>query len=151
MENFIILDTETTGLDNDDEVIELSIINQDNQILLNERFKPLKNEFKKATRIHGIEFNDFELLSDEVKTILNPIKHKIGTFKIDYSDYLPIYNFNIQKTIKTVEKIDDIEYLEIQIENLKKELEQKKSIKNNIVLDIKKLIKEHNLTTNDLF
>ena len=77
--------------------------------------------------------NDFELLSDEVKTILNPIKHKIGTFKIDYSDYLPIYNFNIQKTIKTVEKIDDIEYLEIQIENLKKELEQKKSIKNNIV------------------
>ena len=31
-EKFIILDTETTGLDNDDEVIELSIINQDNQI-----------------------------------------------------------------------------------------------------------------------
>lgn len=95
--------------------------------------------------------NDFDLLSDEVKTILNPIKHKIGTFEIDYSDYLPIYNFNTQKTIKTVEKIDDIEYLEIQIENLKKELEQKKSIKNKIVLDIKKLIQEHNLTTNDLF
>ena len=67
-ENFIILDTETTGLDNDDEVIELSIVNQDNQILLNERFKPLKNEFKKFNNtmidINGKKFNDQDIIDD---------------------------------------------------------------------------------------
>lgn len=119
-------------------------------------YKYLPEEMQKYSSIvqtvmEGTD-NDFDLLSDEVKTILQPIKNKIGTFQINYSDYLPIYNFNNPiKIIEKVEKIDDIEYLEIQIENLKKELELKKSIKNNIVLDIKKLIKEHNLTSNDLF
>lgn len=119
-------------------------------------YKYLNEDMQKYSsivqKVMELTNNDFELLSDEVKEILQPIKHKIGTFEIDYSDYLPIYNFdNPIRTIEKSENINDIEYLEIQIENLKKELQLKKSIKNKIVLDIKKLIKEHNLTTNDLF
>lgn len=99
-ENFIILDTETTGLDNDDEVIELSIINQDNQILLNKRFKPLKNEFKTATKIHGIDFHDLKdcpLFIDSIPQINNIL-----------SNYKKCYIYNSAFDIRLLEQTANI-------------------------------------------
>ncbi len=57
----VILDTETTGLGDDDEIIELAIINTSGKTLMNQRFKPLeKREFADATAIHGIEYKDLK-------------------------------------------------------------------------------------------
>ena len=54
--NAIIIDTETTGLSRwNDEVLEISIINQDGDILLDTLIQPVKKtEWPEAQAIHGI-------------------------------------------------------------------------------------------------
>lgn len=53
-DRYVILDTETTGLDSDAEVIELSIIDMDENILFNSLIKPLNTVSAEASAIHGI-------------------------------------------------------------------------------------------------
>ncbi|MEQ1967755.1 3'-5' exonuclease [Xenorhabdus nematophila] len=53
-EDIVILDTETTGLKNDDEIVEISIINADGDILLDTLIKPQKGIPVEAMDIHGI-------------------------------------------------------------------------------------------------
>ncbi len=56
---FICLDTETTGLESDDEVLSLAIVNQDGQILFNHLVKPRsKRRWPNAEKIHGIKWQD---------------------------------------------------------------------------------------------
>lgn len=50
----IYLDTETTGLNDSDEIIEIAIVDHDGSILFDELLKPSKNIPSDATRIHGI-------------------------------------------------------------------------------------------------
>lgn len=52
--NIVIVDTETTGLDKEAEIIEISIIDCTGAILLNTLIKPSKNIPAEATEIHGI-------------------------------------------------------------------------------------------------
>ncbi|HHH0199356.1 TPA: 3'-5' exonuclease [Yersinia enterocolitica] len=52
--NYLILDTETTGLGDDAEIIEISIIDCTGKILLDTLVKPLKAIPAAATAIHGI-------------------------------------------------------------------------------------------------
>ncbi|HDL7798385.1 TPA: 3'-5' exonuclease [Yersinia enterocolitica] len=52
--NYLILDTETTGLGDDAEIIEISIIDCTGKILLDTLVKPLKTIPAAATAIHGI-------------------------------------------------------------------------------------------------
>lgn len=52
--NCHILDTETTGLDNQAEIVEISIIDQQGQVVLDTLVKPLKPIPADATAIHGI-------------------------------------------------------------------------------------------------
>ncbi|MDR4896743.1 3'-5' exonuclease [Yersinia kristensenii] len=52
--NYLILDTETTGLGDDAELIEISIIDCTGKILLDTLVKPLKSIHAAATAIHGI-------------------------------------------------------------------------------------------------
>ncbi|MBO1563422.1 3'-5' exonuclease [Yersinia pseudotuberculosis] len=52
--NYLILDTETTGLGNDAEIIEISIIDCTGKILLDTLVKPLKAIPAEVTAIHGI-------------------------------------------------------------------------------------------------
>ncbi|WP_042562650.1 3'-5' exonuclease [Yersinia rochesterensis] len=52
--NYLILDTETTGLGDDAEIIEISIIDCTGKILLDTLVKPLKSIPAAATAIHGI-------------------------------------------------------------------------------------------------
>ena len=52
--NPVYLDTETTGLDKNAEIIEVSIVNHDDQVLLEQLFKPLRPIPADSARIHGI-------------------------------------------------------------------------------------------------
>ena len=56
----IYLDTETTGLGNDgDRILELAIVDGNDDILINQRFKPGNlRSWPGASRIHGIYYND---------------------------------------------------------------------------------------------
>ncbi|PHM73003.1 3'-5' exonuclease [Xenorhabdus sp. KJ12.1] len=59
-EDIVVLDTETTGLKNDDEVVEISIINADGDILLDTLIKPQKQIPADAIKIHGITNEDVQ-------------------------------------------------------------------------------------------
>lgn len=54
MEKFLILDTETTGLDYSAEIVEISIIDSNGVILLDELIKPTKTLSEEVIKIHGI-------------------------------------------------------------------------------------------------
>lgn len=54
MNKYYILDTETTGLGNDDEIVEIAIIDNEGNIILNELIYPNKKIPEVATSIHGI-------------------------------------------------------------------------------------------------
>lgn len=60
MRKFIVLDTETTGLQPDfDELLELAIIDQDGAILFHEKFRPeLAKSWPEAEAIHHIAPTD---------------------------------------------------------------------------------------------
>ncbi|CDG20611.1 putative DNA-directed DNA polymerase [Xenorhabdus poinarii G6] len=78
-EDIIILDTETTGLKNDDEIIEISIINAEGDILLNTLIKPQKKIPLDAIKIHGITNEDVQhepMWSDIYKKYREIVKGK---------------------------------------------------------------------------
>lgn len=58
--NFCILDTETTGLDEDSEIVEIAIIDKNGNRLINQLVKPTKRIPSDVIGIHGIT-------NDEVK------------------------------------------------------------------------------------
>lgn len=59
--NFYILDTETTGLGNRDEVVQIGIINKNGDIVLDTLVRPTKPVPREAINIHGISN---EMLAD---------------------------------------------------------------------------------------
>jgi DNA polymerase III subunit epsilon len=58
--NYLIMDTETSGLTEDDEIIQMAIIDLEKNVLYNTLLKPkLKKSISKdSTSIHGIKKND---------------------------------------------------------------------------------------------
>ncbi len=52
--NPVYLDTETTGLERTDEIVEISIVDQAGQVLLDSLVRPSKPIPLAATRVHGI-------------------------------------------------------------------------------------------------
>lgn len=56
--DFVILDTETTGLEYTDEIIDIAIIDLDGQILLNTLVFTAQNISDEALRVHGISYGD---------------------------------------------------------------------------------------------
>lgn len=72
----VYLDTETTGLNSDDEIIEISIVDDDGSILLDSLVKPVKSIPLDATRIHGLADEDvrsartWPVVWPEVRSIL---------------------------------------------------------------------------------
>lgn len=57
--DWVILDTETTGLDENSEVIQIAILSPDNEVLLNTYVKPMHvmQIPAEATAVHGININ----------------------------------------------------------------------------------------------
>lgn len=59
LKNTVIIDTETTGLSDNDEIVQIAIIDGfSGKILLNKKLKPLKAISKSASNIHGITNDD---------------------------------------------------------------------------------------------
>ncbi len=56
--DFLVLDTETTGLSASDQIIEIAIIDKTGAVRLNQRVKPSVVIPQAATRIHGISEAD---------------------------------------------------------------------------------------------
>lgn len=91
----IVFDVETTGLDYiDDEILQLSIIDGNYNVLFNEYFKPvLHEEWTNSEKVHGISptmvldkkpLSDF---SNEIKKIFDNAEHLIGynlEFDLDF-------------------------------------------------------------------
>lgn len=57
-QNFVVLDTETTGLGWGAEIVEIAIIDYRGNILLNSRIRPQNGIPEDAARIHGIRDKD---------------------------------------------------------------------------------------------
>ena len=72
----VFLDTETTGLNRDDEIVEISIIDFDESILMSELVRPRKKIPDEAYFIHGISNEmvagekPFYVLWQEIRSIL---------------------------------------------------------------------------------
>lgn len=84
-ENALILDTETTGLDSNAEIVEISIIDCTGAVLMDTLIKPTRPIPVDATRIHGI--------TDEMMANAPTWPEVIGQFqKIVQGRTLVIYN-----------------------------------------------------------
>ena len=76
MKDFVILDTETTGIQSTDEVIELGIVASDGTVLFDELFRPTVRMSDEAAKVTGIsqEMLDAKLpmsaYRDQIKSLL---------------------------------------------------------------------------------
>lgn len=84
----VYLDTETTGLSPQDEIVEIAIIDHDGTVLFDELVKPSRDIPSDATRIHGIT-NDMVVRVrswpahwPEIRRIL--IGRRIGIYNADF-------------------------------------------------------------------
>lgn len=79
LENCVILDTETTGLYRDDEVIELSVIDMLGRELYHSLYCPQKKIALSASRVNGITnpmLKDEPLFKDEWEAIKEAVGHR---------------------------------------------------------------------------
>lgn len=112
MYDYIVLDTETTGLDQlNDEILQLSIIDNDNHILLNEYYKPsYTTQWAEAEAIHHITpdmvKNKRHLIDnlDKVQAIINQTTKIVG-YNVQFDlGYLENAGININH----ITVIDDV-------------------------------------------
>ena len=95
-DNYVILDTETTGLDADSEIVQIAVVDRDGTTLLNTLVKPTRPIPSGATAIHGIT-NDMVASAppfiDLVYTVSNAVH---GRDLIIYNS-----NYDLQMLIQT--------------------------------------------------
>ena len=91
----VYLDTETTGLDADDEIVEIAIIDDNENVLVNTLVRPInQNEWPGAENIHGISPTDVKNaptqahISDDIRDAVRDCRVVIYNAKYD-SQYLP--------------------------------------------------------------
>lgn len=79
MKKAIVIDLETTGVTENDEVLQISIIDEDGKILLNQYCRPEnKTEWPMAEKINGISF---EMVKDKptLKELLSVVENIINS------------------------------------------------------------------------
>jgi DNA polymerase III epsilon subunit-like protein len=86
-QGFIVLDTETTGLGKDAEIIEVSMVGCDGRVLLNTLVKPVKPIPDDAIAIHGITN---EMVEDA--PTWGEVRGQIGWLLVTHPYPLVIYN-----------------------------------------------------------
>ena len=76
--NALILDTETTGLDNTAEILQIGIVSLEGETLFNSTIKPAKaRSWNEAMRVHGIAWSDVKdsptigQAAEQLKQIMN--------------------------------------------------------------------------------
>ena len=91
----VYLDTETTGLEADDEIVEIAIVDDNENVLVNTLVRPInQNEWPGAENIHGISPTDVEnaptqaQISDDIRDAVSNCRVVIYNAKYD-SQYLP--------------------------------------------------------------
>lgn len=114
-EKFICFDTETTGIDAGAEILSLAIVDQDNNVLFNKRFKPIRHtSWDAAQKVHGISPEDVKdclpihLYIDEIVKIFDSYEHLIGyNFAYDFRmlDHDLCIDFRVGK------KLDDVMHM----------------------------------------
>lgn len=88
----LFLDTETTGLDDQAQIIEIAILNAAGQVLLCQRIKPTVEIGERAQEVHGISAADLEdcpswpEVAGEVQRIL--VGRMVVIFNADYDTRL---------------------------------------------------------------
>lgn len=87
-DNALAFDTETTGLGDQDQIIEMALVNRHGQTLLNCRFKPTVPINPNAQAVHGISADDlkdkvtFDVMAGGVLTLLK--QSPLIIFNADY-------------------------------------------------------------------
>ena len=91
----VYLDTETTGLDADDEIVEIAIVDDNENVLVNTLVRPVNRpEWPDAENIHGISPKDVRnaptqtQISDDIRDAVRDRRVVIYNAKYD-SQYLP--------------------------------------------------------------
>lgn len=97
--NCVILDSETTGLGKNDEVVELAIIDLDGNALFNERIKPYRKTMPKGAKdVHGIsmaDLKDKEHINAHVKALKKVLKRKnVIVYNAEYDSRLLNQSFD---------------------------------------------------------
>lgn len=80
-QDYLIMDTETSGLDDDDEIIQIAIIDLDENVLYNTLIKPKakKSISRDSTLIHGLSKKDLKeapFFETEISKFINVINDK---------------------------------------------------------------------------
>ena len=93
--NTVYLDTETTGLHESDEIVELTIIDDNGEPLINTLVKPINHtRWPKAQNVHGISPMDVrnaptqKQISDKIRDVIRDTRVVIYNAPYD-SQYLP--------------------------------------------------------------
>ena len=90
----LIYDVETTGLSSySDEILQLSIIDDDGNVLFNEYIKPVhKKKWDKAMKVHGIspakvsECHTIDFYTDKIKAIFDNYERIVGYNNINFDN-----------------------------------------------------------------
>ena len=99
--SYVILDTETTGLGENDEIIQMAIIDARGNVLLNENVLPTKRKRipRDATRIHGLKMDDLQgcpTFSQLRKPLKKAIRHRtIVTYNAKFDMRLYAQSFKL--------------------------------------------------------
>jgi DNA polymerase-3 subunit epsilon len=83
-QNFVVLDTETTGL-HDGEIIEIAIVDHQGEVLMDQRIKPVRGIPAQATAIHGITLEHLTDCPTFVEVVERIKEHLTGKDVIVYN------------------------------------------------------------------
>ncbi|NJO65644.1 MAG: 3'-5' exonuclease [Richelia sp. RM2_1_2] len=93
--DWVILDTETTGLSHDNEPIEIGIVSKYGSEIFNQRIKPLRHIELGATNIHGIHKKDLEsapTMAEVYPKLKEVLENKLVVIYNDSFDKKSLFN-----------------------------------------------------------
>ena len=107
--NAVVLDSETTGLEGDDQVIEIAVVDWDGNTLVNQRIRPTVPIGVGAEAVHGISAADLadcptwpEIAAD-VRAVLEG--RPVVIFNASYDQRM------LYQTAKATEGLDDLDWI----------------------------------------